>query len=656
MDNEVTPCGQPWNAANLAEMFLEMAKTYSGTIALISHPRKNSERESLTYDALIERSLAIAEGMIDAGLQSGDRVMILADNRLEWMVSSMAVTFAGAIDVPRGNDATSDEINYIISHSASCFLIVENHRHLDRVFRILDSPDGLGRIIVMDDSDLTEEQLNNPLITSLGALYRTGATIRASDDSRTEKRISKIRSEDPYTMIYTSGTTGRPKGVVLTHANMMSQVVNIPIVIEPGWKVLSILPIWHSYERAFEMIALARGIEMTYSSVKTIGADMKDVRPHIMVSAPRLWENVYSRILHNIRSSSLFKRGLFRIAYSSAFVFRLSLDILRDQYLEMRYVGIAERGLRKIAAALAMVCCFLPYRVLDKLVFKKLRAVIGGRFACTVSGGGALPLDIDRFFNYIGIKVLEGYGMTESSPVLSVRTFEKLVIGTVGLPYPNTEIRIIDHETGDILYPNPDKPHNGKGLRGEIHIKGPQVMQGYFRSPEETSKVIHEGWLNTGDLGVMTFNECLKILGRTKDTIVLLSGENVEPVPIENHIHISDLVENCMVVGQDRKYLGMLIVPSVEGFSEIDPALNSIEKIIESNEARVIMDEHVHESISKKTGFKAYERIHSWRWISKSFEVGDELTSTFKIKRHIVDRKYESIIESMFTHELKKPS
>jgi long-chain acyl-CoA synthetase len=654
MDKEVNLHGQPWNASNLAEMFLEMASAFQGMTALNSHSNKDSVRESLTYDELIGRSLAIADGLIEAGLQPGDRVMLLADNRLEWLVSSMSITFSGAIDVPRGNDATSDEINYILSHSASCFLIVENQFHLDRVFRILDDPDGPDRIVVMDSSDLTPEELDNPNITTLDELYERGMKIRSSGKSKVKSRIGAIKPVDPYTMIYTSGTTGRPKGVVLSHANMMSQVLNVPIQIKPGWKVLSILPVWHSYERVFEMLAIARGIEMTYSSVKTIGADMKTVRPHIMVSAPRLWENVYSRVYHNIRSSGILKRALFKMAYGFAFVFRLAAAIFTDQYLELRYVGLFERFIRKAVALVAMAISFLPFWVLDKLVFRKLRDVIGGRFVCTVSGGGALPMHIDRFFSCIGVRVLEGYGMTESCPVLSVRRFEKLVIGTVGPIYPGTEVRIIDLDTEDILYPNPGKPHSGRGLKGEIHVKGPQVMEGYFRSPEETAKVIHDGWLNTGDLGMITFNDCLKILGRTKDTIVLLSGENIEPVPIENRIRSSELVENCMVVGQDQKYLGLLVVPSTEGFLEHDASLNTMDRILKSKEAKAMMNEHIHEAISRKTGFKAYERIHSWRWIEKSFVVGDEVTSTFKIKRHVVGRKYKPIIESMFTHDAKK--
>lgn len=654
MPEQMTPHGQPWNASTTAQMFLEMAKCYSGLTALVSHPKQDDKRETLTYGGLNERSLAVAAGLAEAGLKPGDRVMILADNRLEWLVTSISVTFAGAVDVPRGNDATNDEINYILNHSASRFLVVEDRRHLERVFRILDNPDGLDLIIVMDGNDLDSDQTEDSFITTLDELERTGKQLIENHDNRIDERIKSIKPSDSYTMIYTSGTTGRPKGVVLTHANMMSQVLNVPITIEKGWRVLSILPIWHSYERAFEMIVLARGIEMTYSAVKTIGADMKEVKPEIMVSAPRLWENVYSRIHHSVHSSNIIKRSLFKVAYASAFVTKSALSILGDQYLEMRYIGSAERLLRKIGAICVVVACYIPYFVLDRLVFTKLRAVIGGRFRCTVSGGGALPLHIDQFFNFIGIRVLEGYGMTESSPVLSVRKFDKLVIGTVGPVYPGTRIRIVDLKSGEILYPNPDLPHDGRGLKGEIHAKGPQIMTGYFRSPEETAKIIHDDWLNTGDLGMVTFNDCVKILGRTKDTIVLLSGENIEPVPIENKIRQSEIVDNCMIVGQDEKYLGLLVVPSVEGFSEIDESLNSIEVILASKEARALIDSVIHEIISTKTGFKAFERIHSWRWINKPFVIGDEITFTFKLKRHVVTRRYESVIRSMFVSETKK--
>jgi long-chain acyl-CoA synthetase len=653
MEQVSTQDPQPWTAATVAQMMKRLGVRYKGCSALVSHRDVQGQREDLSYDQLVVRALQVAEGMIGLGLDAGDRVMILADNRLEWMVSSMAVTFAGAVDVPRGNDATHDEVNYILSHSASRFLVVENSRHLERVLRQLDNHDQLDRIILMDAEGMTEQQRLDPVITTLAALADAGKKAIQAGSRAAEDRIAQTRPEDNYTIIYTSGTTGRPKGVVLSHYNLMSQVFNVPITIKQGWEVLTVLPIWHSYERAFELIALARGVRMTYSSVRTIGADMKELRPQLMVSAPRLWENVYNRIHHTIGSSSVVKKVLFKSAYACAFATFTALDILKDQYLELRYVSPAERIGRKVLALVALVFAFVPYFLLDKLVFRKLRAVIGGRFEFTVSGGGALQPHVDRFFNFIGIKVLEGYGMTESSPVLSVRLSHKLVIGTVGPMWPKTELRIVNPDTREVLYPNPELPFEGRGLKGEIHIRGPQVMQGYFRSPEDTAKVVRNGWLNTGDLGVFTFNNCLKILGRTKDTVVLLSGENIEPVPIENRISQSELVANCMVVGQDKKYLGLLVVPDIDGFKLLDPSLDTIEKVVASEKARHMMEAYLHESVSAKTGFKSFERIHVWRWIQKPFEVGDEITSTFKVKRHVVTERYTAVIDSMFPEEHK---
>jgi long-chain acyl-CoA synthetase len=646
MDQSTESAQRPWNVATVAHMYVRMGTAYKGLTALVSHAN-NDVRDSLTYDEMVTRSLAIAEGLISLGLEKGDRVMILADNRLEWMVSSMATSLSGGVDVPRGNDATSDEVNYILSHSASKFLVVENRKHFERILHVVNDIDALVRVIIMDDSDLTDEQLADEQVTTLNKLASLGKSIRSEGNSIADERIASITAEDPYTMIYTSGTTGRPKGVVLSNANMMSQVQNLPIEIETGWRVLSILPIWHSYERAFELMAIARGIEMTYSSIKTIGADMKEVKPQLMVSAPRLWENVYSRIQHNIRSSSIVKRALFKTAYGFAFINNTAMAVIRDSLLEVRHVGLIERLFRKLAAVVVWLLSILPYLLFDKIVFSKLRAVIGGCFVCTVSGGGALPLHIDKFFNYIGIRVLEGYGMTESSPVLSVRLFDKLVIGTVGPVWPNTELRIVHPDTKEVIYPNTKSKHGGRGIKGEIHVKGPQVMTGYFRSPEETAKVVKDEWLNTGDLGMITFNDCIKIVGRTKDTVVLLSGENIEPVPIENKIVQSDLVDNCMVIGQDQKYLGLLVVPSEEGFKELDDSLGSIDAIIESKLAKEKMDQYIHEVISPRMGFKSFERIHSWRWVEKPFEIGDEMTSTFKLKRHVITSKYADKIESM---------
>jgi long-chain acyl-CoA synthetase len=297
-----------------------------------------------------------------------------------------------------------------------------------------------------------------------------------------------------------------------------------------------------------------------------------------------------------------------------------------------------------------MLIYALPYRILDALVLKKLRDVVGGEFRGTVSGGGALPPHVDEFFNYIGVPVLEGYGMTETSPVLAVRTWRKLVIGTVGPLWPHTEVRIVDPSDGKVIYPTGLLGQGGRGIKGEIHAKGPQVMKGYYKNPEATEKVLKDGWMNTGDLGMITFNDCLKILGRSKETIVLLSGENVEPVPIEAKLLESRFIEQCMVVGQDEKHLGALIVPAVEALKAQGFEVHNLgEAETDPRIAEVIASE-VRRLVSREQGFKPFEFVLAWRFVPKPFEVGDELTATFKPKRHVIAEKYAPQIDAMYEH------
>jgi long-chain acyl-CoA synthetase len=255
---------------------------------------------------------------------------------------------------------------------------------------------------------------------------------------------------------------------------------------------------------------------------------------------------------------------------------------------------------------------------------------------------------VDEFFNYIGIPVLEGYGMTETSPVLAVRTWRKRIIGTVGPFWPHTEIRIVEHGTDKVLYPT--RFGGGRGVKGEIHARGPQVMLGYYKNPEATQKVLRDGWMNTGDIGMVTFNNCLKILGRSKETIVLLNGENVEPVPIEAQLQESRFIEQCMVVGQDEKHLGALIVPSLDALREQGFEVSMLEDAAKDERIIRLVGVEVRRLVSKEHGFKPFETIQGWRFVPKNFEVGDELTPTFKPKRHVITVKYESLIDEMYHH------
>lgn len=643
--------GMPWQAPHVSAMVGWAAACYGDAPALSSHLKTESGRITLSYRELRDQVVGLAEGWIELGLQRGDRVMILADNRMEWLLCNLAVTMAGGVDVPRGNDATDEEVRFIFEHSGARFLVVESMRHLERVSRLLEGAKELERIIVIDDMtgwDRDSGWIEAARVIGLRELEALGKVQGNGGGSRVEVRVKHTGASDPLTIIYTSGTTGRPKGVVISHGNMMSQVANLPIPIDQGYRVLSILPVWHSYERAFEMIIFARGTHMAYASVKTLGEDLKEFRPDVMVSAPRLWESLYSRILNGVRKSSWYKRLMFRLAYAFAYMFRGSRVFYAGKRLRLRYSGAVERGAAWLAGLIGMGLFWLPWLIMDRVVFSRIRASIGGRFRFTVSGGGALPLHIDRFFNTIGVRVLEGYGMTESSPILSVRLLDHLVIGTVGPMYPETELRIVDLESREILYPNNKYPYEGRGKRGVVHVKGPQVMQGYYLNPEETDRVLRDGWLETGDLGVFTHNDCLKIVGRSKDTIVLRSGENLEPVPIENMLGQSPLVQNCMLVGQDQRHVGLLLVPAWEGFRDAGLPVQGVPDVMASDAAAAMVDRLLQSLISRENGFKTHELIRCWRWVDKPFEIGDELTTTYKLRRHVVAAKHAHLIESMY--------
>jgi long-chain acyl-CoA synthetase len=259
-----------------------------------------------------------------------------------------------------------------------------------------------------------------------------------------------------------------------------------------------------------------------------------------------------------------------------------------------------------------------------------------------------LPPYVDGFFNDIGIPVLEGYGLTESCPVLAVRTWDRLVIGTVGPVFPETEIRIVHPDSGSVLYPDPTRSDRGRGRRGEIQARGPQIMRGYYKDPAGTGRVLRDGWLSTGDLGVMTFNDCLRIVGRCKETIVLRGGENVEPLPIESRLLESPLIDQCMVVGQDQKHLGVLIVPSLAGFSSKGILARDLASLRSHPDVSPLIRGEIHRLVGAAQGFKTFERIPVFVLLEQPFAVGEGLTATFKLKRHWIAERYEGEISALF--------
>jgi long-chain acyl-CoA synthetase len=632
--------------STLCQVYSNAALRYDG-LPGFCRKDKSGAFVPLSFRETYERGLDLATSLISLGVDSREHVGLLSDNCLEWILSDYAILLAGAADVPRGTDITDVELIYILTHSDARFVFVENKAMLARVQHCRPQLPHLRGIIVMASEDIPAAEG----VHRLDQLIAEGARKRQAGDRSAQERASAVLPEDLCTIIYTSGTTGTPKGVQLTHANMCSQIENLPLALRPGDRALSILPVWHSYERAFEMLSISRGVGTYYTSLRGLAEDLKVVRPTVMASAPRLWENLYLKILSNVKSAPPIRQRLFHLAYSVTRNVKRAERFFKGQQLDEHGRGLFQNLNLAFKHALLWLASIVPAKLLDGIVLKKLRAVVGGEFRGTISGGGALQPHVDEFFNFIGIPVLEGYGMTETSPVLAVRTWKNLVIGTVGELYPHTEVRIIDLQNGEILYPDSMRPGGGRGMRGEIHVKGPQVMRGYYKDPEGTARVLRDGWMNTGDIGMVTYNGCLKILGRSKDTIVLLNGENIEPVPIEARLVESPFVDQCMVVGQDQKALAALIVPSFEHFRQAGFTESTAAELAANPKTGHLIDEDIRNLINHSNGFKSFERIIAWRFVPKAFEVGDEMTNTFKLKRHVITDRYAHLIAEMFPNQ-----
>jgi long-chain acyl-CoA synthetase len=633
------------SAANVAELYRKAAEYYDELPAFATRLAP-LRWEPISFRDIYKRGLDLATGLIDIGVTARDHIGLFGDNRLEWIVADYGVQLCGATDVPRGRDVTDEELVFIINHAEIRLAFVETELLCQRVQKLRPRLAILQEIILLDPDGQSA-----PGIHSLEEICRRGATLREQGDRRAEERIAAIHPDDLFTLVYTSGTTGQPKGVQLSHANMISQVQLIPEKHHCTDRVLSILPIWHVFERVFEMYTISRGACTYYSSTRTLAEDLQNVEPTFMGSAPRLWEKLHERILGSIRDSHPVRRGLFHIAFFLARHYKESVYFLTNRNLQLQPQSVWRRSLLMPVHALRWLALLPWYGFFNVAVLERIRQAAGGSLTVTVSGGGALPLEIDRFFNYIGISVLEGYGMTETSPVIAVRTTQHLVVGTVGPLFPQTEIRIVDSESGQTLYPNIDLPHEGRGQQGEIWVRGPQVMKGYYKQPELTGQVFEEDWLKTGDLGMMTFNDCLKIMGRKKSTIVLSNGENVEPDHVEMHLQQSRYIDYCLVVGQDQRYLSALIVPVLDEFVKMGIRAASLADLVDNAEVQKIVRREIRKRICPATGFKKYEQIQDFRLLPEHFEVGRELTNLFKIKRHVVTRKYMKTIQQLSVHK-----
>ena len=631
----------------ISKMILEQVRRQPGVVGQFSKDKKG-EFLPITYAEMFGHAQAVAAGLLELGLKRGDRVGLISDNRAEWLHTDIAVLGLGACDVPRGCDATEQEIRYILSWSECQLAYLENDRQLRKVTSSRSAMPTLTTVILFDEPEASakaEAEATGLRVLSHAEVIKLGAARQAANPTELEGEIAKGQEEDTATIIYTSGTTGDPKGVVLTHANYLyetSKVCPAIIHVKSGDIFLSVLPIWQSFERVVQYVLLSAGASVAYS--KPIGsvllADLQTLKPQWMASVPRIWESVMDGVYRTMRQTGGIKEKLFRFFVSVG-----GKKAWADNALSGRIPEFVSRS--RVADVIAAI---LPWLVLtplaalgNVLVFKKIKEKLGGRFIAGISGGGALPPAVDRFFSAIGVLILEGYGLTETAPLLSVRMQDHPMPGTVGPAIEGTEIRIIDEQGKDL-------PWGSKGL---ILVRGPQVMKGYYKRPDLTAKVMRgDGWLDTGDLGMLTRKGEIAITGRAKDTIVLLGGENIEPLPIEQKLCESIYISQCIVLGQDKKYLAALIIPNQDTLTawakENVVPVEDWEQLLKQPEVIELIDSDLRELVSAKNGFKSFERLFRFTLLPKAFEVGKELSAKQEVKRHAVGAIYEKEIKKLF--------
>ncbi len=552
----------------------------------------------------------LAAGLLALGLGRGDRVGLLADNRYEWLLADLATTWFGGVDVPRGSDTPPTEMQFILAHSGCRAVFADTEELARLVLAQRGELPKVEHVIVMAPKSMVPGTLD------LDTLMERGRVLLRADPNRLQMAAAAVRPDDLLTIVYTSGTTADPKGVMLTHANVLTNVAAVTSVlhITSSDVFLSVLPAWHMYERIMDYLALAAGGQLVYTDRRHIKEDLLQVAPTVFAAVPRIWETIHDGLVaHAAKMPGLAGKAL-----------RRALELCRHHG-----GGRATRWQR------------LQLRLLRPVV-RRLQAITGGRLRLAVSGGGSLPRHVDETLLGIGLPLLNGYGLTETSPVASVRLPEQNCAGTIGPPLPGTEIHARD-PLGAVL---------PTGQTGVLWIRGPQVMRGYYENPTKTREVLDaNGWFNSGDLGHVDQHRRVWITGRQKDTIVLAGGENVEPEPIETAVKTSPFIEQVVCLGQDQKSVGALIVPALEVLEHTVPRRNWDERHgqLQGKAVAELLRRELDRLIHRDNGFRPCDRIGAFRVITEPLTMENGcLTPTLKVRRHVVQQRFASVIAVMF--------
>lgn len=592
---------------SIGAMFYNRVKKYGDRVFLKA--KGKGGYKDLSWNLVYKRAMGVGLGLMSMGLKAGERVAILSENRPEWAMSDLGILSVGAVDVPIYATNTPDQCAYILKDSGSRFLIVSNGQQLGKILKVRKQLDDVEKVIVMD---YWEEYPYPEFVMGFHQLVDMG--LKFKDEAFFVEQIEKVNEDDLATLIYTSGTTGEPKGVMLTHGNFLANCRDVAKanIIGDEDIALSFLPLSHSFERtAGYYVAINAGGTIAYAEdMDHILLNLSEVRPTVMCAVPRFYEKVFSSIKANVAASPPAKQKIFNWAISVGG--KVSQRVQNKQ---------------SIPPLLNM-----QYKIASKLVFNQLKEKMGGRLKFFCSGGAPLAKEIAEFFHSAGILILEGYGLTETAPILTMNVPNDFRLGTVGKPLPSVEIKLSE----------PDH---------EILARGPNIMKGYYNLPEQTREVLEpDGWFHTGDVGEWTEDGFLRITDRLKDLIKTSGGKYVAPQHAEGLLVQNQFIEQACVIGDRRKYCTVLIVPAFEQLQkwadEKGIKYKDRKDLISKPEVIKLIGEAV-EAVNKT--LPSYETLKRFTLLPEEFsQENNMLTPTLKVRRKIVTKVYEKEIEAMY--------
>jgi long-chain acyl-CoA synthetase len=616
----------------LTELYQNVVSKYknSDKTAFAYKPTADESYRSITWREVEEDVTSIACYLIDQDIEVGDRVAILSENRYEWAVVDLATQIVGAINVSLYATLPPKQCEYILKDSEAKLFFVSTGIQLKKAIQVFDACEDLTQIVAFDEPKV-QEYIENDYVKLFDTVCTAGSKAEPQHAKELKSRIKKTSPEDVATLIYTSGTTGQPKGAMLTHRNIVSNVKSAheAISINDTDRCLSFLPLCHSFERVAGYYAMmAGGAEIYYAeSVDTVARNMLEAHPTIVVSVPRLFEKIYNLVTKNVQKGSAIQQTIFNWAL-----------IVGEKYWH------GKRGIVSLQKSIA-----------DKLVFNKLKERTGGNIKFFVSGGAALPSEIGAFFMSAGLNILEGYGLTETSPVMCCNRYGDEKMGTVGKVINGVTVGIQRLEDNKIIatLSGEEYPSDLTSEPGEILNRGPNTMKGYWKNEEATQEMIDsDGWLHTGDVGRFV-NGRLEITDRIKHMIVNAGGKNIYPGPIEDMFKTSKWVDQLVVVGEKQAYMAALIVPDFEALEvhakQNNISYSAIEELLKKESIINLFSKEVR-SFSKELA--SYEKIRDFRLLPQEFSVETgELTPTLKVKRRVIVDKYGHLIEDIFKEE-----